>query len=436
MSDVAIHVENLGKQYSIGGPQARYGMLREWLPELVLSPFRRLAAVARGQASVISKDTIWALQDISFQVKRGQAIGIIGHNGAGKSTLLKVLSRITEPTRGYAEIYGRVGSLLEIGTGFHPELTGRENIYLNGAILGMRRAEIERRFDEMVDFAEIDKFLDTPVKHYSSGMYVRLAFAVAAHLEPEILLVDEVLAVGDIAFQKKCLGRMSAVAKEGRTVLFVSHNMAAVLNLCDSGILLKKGAVSCAGKASDVVQEYLATVDRWAATPLRDRTDRNGNGLVKVVGCKMCADPSGEPGTDYMLGDEAYIVLTVHALEAASIFVGVQVKDAWGQLVFAFNSRESGYAPTVEPGESSLVLHIPHLPFLEGRYKLDATVNLVRDLVVCDAIEQVSSFIMHPKDIYGSSAPFTSYHGVVFVEHQWLGRDPARGAQDTWISSA
>jgi hypothetical protein len=247
--------------------------------------------------------------------------------------------------------------------------------------------------------------------------------------------VDEVLSVGDIAFQKKCLGRMSAVAKEGRTVLFVSHNMAAVLNLCDTGILLKNGSVSCSGKASDVVQEYLATVDRWAATPLRERTDRSGNGLVQVVGCKVCATPSGEPGTDYLLGDEAYIVLTVQAHQAASILVGVQVKDAWGQLVFAFNSRESGYAPTVEPGESSLVLHIPYLPFLEGKYKLDATVNLVRDLERCDAIEQVGSFVMHPKDIYGSSVPFTSQHGVVFVKHQWVRRD-APGAQATWITSA
>jgi ABC-type polysaccharide/polyol phosphate transport system ATPase subunit len=216
MSDIAIRVENLSKQYRIGGPQARYKTIRESLTEAVQAPFRRLSSVVRGQSSAVSNETIWALKDVSFEVQRGEVVGIIGRNGAGKTTLLKVLSRITEPTEGYAEIHGRVGSLLEVGTGFHPELTGRENIYLNGAILGMKRAEIERKFDEIVDFAEIEKFIDTPVKHYSSGMYVRLAFAVAAHLEPEFLLVDEVLAVEDIGFQRKCLGKMGDGVKEGR----------------------------------------------------------------------------------------------------------------------------------------------------------------------------------------------------------------------------
>ena len=215
MTDIAIRVENLSKQYRIGGPQARYKTIRESLTETVQAPFRRLASVVRGQSSAVTNETIWALKDVSFEVKRGEVVGISGRNGAGKTTLLKILSRITEPTEGYAEIHGRVGSLLEVGTGFHPELTGRENIYLNGAILGMKRAEIERKFDEIVAFAEIEKFIDTPVKHYSSGMYVRLAFAVAAHLEPEILLVDEVLAVGDARFQKKCLGKMGEVSAQG-----------------------------------------------------------------------------------------------------------------------------------------------------------------------------------------------------------------------------
>jgi lipopolysaccharide transport system ATP-binding protein len=224
MTDIAIRVENLSKQYRIGGPQARYKTIRESLTEAVQAPFRRLSSVVRGQSSTVSNETIWALKDVSFEVQRGEVVGIIGRNGAGKTTLLN-LSRITEPTEGRAEIHGRVGSLLEVGTGFHPELTGRENIYLNGAIpstmlragLGMKRAEIERKFDRIMDFAEIEKFMGTPVKHYSSGMYVRLAFAVAAHLGPEILLVDEVLAVGDAAFQKKCLGKMGDVAREGRT---------------------------------------------------------------------------------------------------------------------------------------------------------------------------------------------------------------------------
>jgi len=220
---------------------------------------RRARRLFRGQpyGAADMNETIWALKDVSFEIKCGEVVGIIGSNGAGKTTLLKILSRITEPTEGCAEIHGRVGSLLEVGTGFHPELTGRENIYLNGAILGMRKAEIEQRFDQIVDFAEIEKFIDTPVKHYSSGMYVRLAFAVAAHLEPEILLVDEVLAVGDAAFQKKCLGRMDSIAKEGKTVLFVSHNMMAVQKLCNRGIWLSEGKIMDEGQAEQVVSSYL-----------------------------------------------------------------------------------------------------------------------------------------------------------------------------------
>ena len=227
MSKIAIEVAGLGKKYHIGGPQKSYYRLTDQLADMFTAPFRRAGKLLRGQASGAAEldETIWALKDVSFQIKSGEVVGIIGRNGAGKSTLLKILSGITDPTEGYADIYGRVGSLLEVGTGFHPELTGRENIYLNGAILGMKKAEIERKLDEIVAFAEIDKFLDTPVKHYSSGMYVRLAFSVAAHLEPEILLVDEVLAVGDMAFQRKCLGKMDDVAQEGRTVVFVSHNM-------------------------------------------------------------------------------------------------------------------------------------------------------------------------------------------------------------------
>jgi len=435
MSDLAIRVENLGKQYRISGPQVRYKTLRESLTQAAQAPFRRLASVVRGHSSVISDETIWALREVSFGVQQGEAVGIIGHNGAGKTTLLKVLSRITKPTEGNAMIRGRVSSLLEVGTGFHPELTGRENIYLNGAILGMRQAEIDRKFDEIVAFAEMEKFVDTPVKHYSSGMGVRLAFAVAAHLEPEVLLVDEVLAVGDINFQKKCIGKMSSVTREeGRTVLFVSHNMAAVLSLCNTGILLKNGQVDYIGEAPDAVRQYLATLDQWADTPLRARTDRMGNGLVQVVGCRICHNPSGELARDIMLGDEAYIVLTVNALEPVQVFVGVQIKDAWGRLVFAFNSREGGYAPKVKAGESDLILHIPRMPFLEGEYILDASVNNM-SLKPCDLIEKVGSFVMHPKDVCRSGAPFTSQHGVVFIEHNWLGREEVAEAEPMLVET-
>src|SRR4051794_31967620 len=243
MSDVAIRVDHLSKQYRIGGKQEQYKTLRDTISSAAGKPVRMVRSRIGPSSERKSKAhiTIWALKDVSLEVKRGEVVGIIGRNGAGKSTLLKVLSRITEPTEGYAEIHGRIGSLLEVGTGFHQELTGRENIYLNGAILGMSRADITRKFDEMVAFAEVDKFIDTPVKHYSSGMYLRLAFAVAAHLEPEILLVDEVLAVGDAAFQKKCLGKMGEVAQEGRTVVFVSHNMGAIRALCNRGVVLSNG---------------------------------------------------------------------------------------------------------------------------------------------------------------------------------------------------
>ena len=259
MSNVAVRVEGLGKMYRIGGKQERYATLRDTLTDAMAAPFKRARSLLRGEAYGAAglKEEIWALKDVSFEVKHGEVVGIIGRNGAGKSTLLKILSRITEPTEGYAEVYGRVGSLLEVGTGFHPELTGRENIYLNGAILGMSRAEIDRKFDEIVDFAEIERFIDTPVKHYSSGMGLRLGFAVAAHLEPEILIVDEVLAVGDAEFQKKCLGKMSDVAGAGRTVLFVSHNMSAVVGLCTRAFWLDQGVIRYRGNTVSTVQNYL-----------------------------------------------------------------------------------------------------------------------------------------------------------------------------------
>jgi lipopolysaccharide transport system ATP-binding protein len=284
MSNIAIRVENLCKQYKIGAGKVRYDTLRDQIVGGVTSLFRR------DRRSRQRDDIFWALQDVSFAVKKGEVVGIIGHNGAGKSTLLKVLSRITEPTSGYAEIAGRVSSLLEVGTGFHGELTGRENIYLNGAILGMRKAEIVRKFDEIVAFAEIDKFIDTPAKHYSSGMYVRLAFAVAAHLEPEILLIDEVLAVGDTAFQRKCLGKMGDVARAGRTILFVSHQIAAVESLCDVAYVLEGGRVAQSGQAAEVIEAYLSSTPISCHTPLSQRADRQGNGKLQFTDIALLAD--------------------------------------------------------------------------------------------------------------------------------------------------
>ena len=255
MSDIALRTVDLGKMYHIGGEREKYRTLRDTLTQAAKRPLERIRHP--GAATHISQ-ALWALKGVDLEVEKGRALGIIGRNGAGKSTLLKVLSHITEPTEGCVEIRGRVGSLLEVGTGFHQELTGRENIFLNGAILGMSRAEIRTRFDDIVEFAEISKFLDTPVKRYSSGMYVRLAFAVAAHLEPEVLIVDEVLAVGDASFQKRCLGKMEDVASSGRTVLLVSHNMQAIRNLCDHAIQIDSGRVVNAGEAAQVVTDYLA----------------------------------------------------------------------------------------------------------------------------------------------------------------------------------
>jgi lipopolysaccharide transport system ATP-binding protein len=255
MNDLAIRVEHLSKQYRIGAQAARYDTLRDLLTGTVGRVTRRLRS---GHSDIDQANTIWALRDISFDVKRGQVLGIVGRNGAGKSTLLKVLARVTEPTEGLGEIHGRVGSLLEVGTGFHPELTGRENIFLNGAILGMKRHEIARKFDEIVEFSEVGPFIDTPVKRYSSGMYLRLAFSVAAHLEPEILVVDEVLAVGDAEFQRKCMGKMGDVAQQGRTVLFVSHNMSAILRLTQETLVIEKGRLSMRAPTPQAVDYYLS----------------------------------------------------------------------------------------------------------------------------------------------------------------------------------
>lgn len=296
MGNIAIQAEMLGKEYRIGKRQERYKTLRDTVADVVAAPFRRAGRLLGGRAAGAAEldQRIWALRDVSFEIRQGEAVGIVGRNGAGKSTLLKILSRVTEPTRGLAEIRGRVGSLLEVGTGFHPELTGRENIYLNGAILGMKRAEIDRKFDEIVAFAEVDLFIDTPLKHYSSGMYLRLAFAVAAHLEPEILIVDEVLAVGDARFQKKCLAKMSDVGKEGRTVLFVSHNMQAITRLCERAMLFDEGRITQSGPAHEIVSLYLNSGQRTTAEKhWPDVLRAPGDEIVRLIGVRVLTEKEG-----------------------------------------------------------------------------------------------------------------------------------------------
>ncbi|MGH1393717.1 MAG: polysaccharide ABC transporter ATP-binding protein, partial [Trichormus sp.] len=336
MSDTVIRVENLGKKYIIGHQQQeKYTALRD----VIANKFKSMGSLINPKAKVKNPhhEEFWAIKDVSFEIKQGDRVGIIGHNGAGKSTLLKILSRITEPTTGQIKIKGRVASLLEVGTGFHPELTGRENIYLNGAILGMSKFEIKRKFDEIVAFAELEKFLDTPVKRYSSGMYVRLAFAVAAHLEPDILVVDEVLAVGDVKFQKKCLGKMEDVGQEGRTILFVSHNLGILQTLCDRGILLKKGKVIADGTTSETVSIYLQELENSASNNLLERTDRRGKGKTRLS--RVDVFSGDDCSTTLATGSPARFVFYV-TNEQPQMSCSFTIYDQYGQPVTNFNSKK------------------------------------------------------------------------------------------------
>lgn len=390
----AIHVENLSKRFLLGerAPYRRFS-------EAIVSAFKLPSRRASDKHGNSGPSHIWALRDVSFEVAPGEVLGIIGRNGAGKSTLLKILSRITDPTDGTAEIRGRVGSLLEVGTGFHPELTGRENVFLNGAILGMKRAEIQRKFDEIVAFAEVETFLDTPVKHYSSGMYTRLAFAVAAHLEPEILIVDEVLAVGDAVFQKRCLGKMSEVADGGRTVLFVSHNMAALMNLCHRAVLLEHGRLTQSGPAQDVVAAYLAD-DSQQAVPLGERTDRRGTGAVRFTSVQA----QGAAGTSLICGQDVKFVLSLEnstggTLQSISIAVGID--NDLGTRVAHLNSDVSGTPLSqVPPGASTLEITVPHLPLVEGRYVLTLFATVGGE--IADWVVRAMSIQVHAGDFYGT----------------------------------
>lgn len=375
MSDVAIRIDGLSKQYHIGSAQQTYDRIGEQIAATVFAPFRRVRKLLRGQATGAAEldETIWALKDVSLEVKQGEVVGIIGRNGAGKSTLLKILSRITEPSTGYADIYGRVGSLLEVGTGFHPELTGRENVFLNGAILGMRKTEIERKFDEIVAFAEIEKFIDTPVKHYSSGMYVRLAFSVAAHLEPEILLVDEVLAVGDIAFQKKCLGKMDDVAHQGRTILFVSHNMALMQTLCQRGIYLQNGSVAVNSSVATAVNAYLAALEQTNTQNLAERTDRQGKGDVRLIGVELEGGVSNP--SVLKTGDPARFVFHLNRLlpNTSCLFVFF---NSLGQRVAVFESDMAGTEDIYDPNlGSSFICDLPELFLMPGHYHLNVLIR-------------------------------------------------------------
>lgn len=418
MSDVAIRVENLSKRYRIGQREG-YLALRDVLARGLKAPFRLLKRDPQN-LSRRSNEYIWALKDVSFEVKRGEVVGIIGRNGAGKTTLLKILSRITEPTEGYAEVRGRVGSLLEVGTGFHPELTGRENIYLNGAILGMKKREIDRKFDEIVAFAEVEKFIDTPVKYYSSGMYVRLAFAVAAHLEPEILLVDEVLAVGDIRFQRKCIGKMHEVSREGRTVLIVSHNMDIIRLLCQQIILLNEGKLIFWGDTDKGIREYSEKKDElmYPIIDLTNWPERDGSGEVRAVKIKLFHPIRGSTTTFYFgepIGFE--IDLEAKSQNCYTVFV-IQIKTEEGTPVCDFVSLNGGLdLCKISTGDKVRAI-VPENRFYPGLY--------IGDLWIGDEASRRLDFVKNCfrfEIIQGTHSrierPLRRELGVVFQPSSW-----------------
>ena len=413
----AIRVENLSKRYRIQHAAERvpYRTLRDDLVRAATAPLRWL----RGQRS--RAEDFWALKDVSFEVQQGEVLGIIGRNGAGKSTLLKILSRITKPTSGVARIRGRVGSLLEVGTGFHPELTGRENIYLSGAVLGMSRGEIQRKFDEIVDFAEIEKFLDTPAKRYSSGMYMRLAFAVAAHLEPEVLLVDEVLAVGDVAFQQKCLGKMSAVAQTGRTVLFVSHNMAAVANLCQRGLVMEKGREVFSGPCRQAVEHYVSLLAGNSEQNLSEHVQRVGDGSVRFT--RIWFEDENQKRIDQPVsGNELDILLAYQSSRNDTLrncCVAVVITDVLQQILFICSTEMSCAGRIDLPPNGVVRCVIPRLPLTQGRYWLTLYFEVNRE--AADWLTSAVPMDVIDGDFFGTGRQYpVGFQGIgVMVPFNW-----------------
>ena len=430
MSDFIISVENLGKKYRIShqAERQRYVALRDVIAEKAKGFFKKLktenlksgnnVSVSASQNFSVSRtEDFWALRDVSFEVRRGEVVGIIGRNGAGKTTVLKILSRITDPTEGRVRIKGRVASLLEVGTGFHPELTGRENIFLNGAILGMHRAEIKQKFDEIVDFSEVEQFLDTPVKRYSSGMYVRLAFAVAAHLEPEILIVDEVLAVGDAAFQKKCLGKMKAVAGEGRTVLFVSHNMEAVRSLCQRGIWLKDGRLHKAGTPGEIVEAYFNSLSNKPSFA----NSNPAYGLV--IQNVMLKNNRGEETSEFHPGEDLIVELSYDAqIRVEKPYIVLGVVGINGSCFFA-NMMLDGARPEVLDGAGTIACRFKSIPLLPQGYTVNMVVRPKNGIDTIMKYQEIACFrVVGDLAAYGYKGEFleqTSRYNPVVVPYEW-----------------
>jgi lipopolysaccharide transport system ATP-binding protein len=429
MNETAICAAGLSKRYRLGGKQKGYKTLRDTMTDTVLAPARAMRALFDRQRPEASAPlSFWALEDISFEVAPGEVIGIIGRNGAGKSTLLKILSRITEPTHGYADVRGRIGSLLEVGTGFHPELTGRENVYLNGAILGMRRIEIERNFDQIVAFAEVEKFIDTPVKHYSSGMYLRLAFAVAAHLEPEILLVDEVLAVGDAAFQRKCLGKMSDVAQQGRTVVLVSHDMTAVAHLATRCLWLDAGRVAQFGGAEEVIRAYTRQ-QQDGTVNLAERKDRQGDGVIRLTSVSFL-DAEGHTVSGVGSGQAVTIAVgyssSMNGIDPRDIWLDMTFKDIMGHPAATVSTRFNPLSVNErQGGEKMLYCHIPSLTLADEAYSLDLWLAYRQGL--SDQVLRAAELSVTPSNYFGTGhAPVKRKHGAALLDHHWTDQAPGK----------
>ncbi len=418
MSNVAINVNSLSKRYRIGRVQ-NYKTLRESLTNAVTHNLSKLKRVFSRSASPQNGayNHIWSLKDVSFDVAHGEILGIIGRNGAGKSTLLKIITGITDPTEGNVSIYGRIGSLLEVGTGFHEELTGRENIYLNGAILGMKRHEIDRKFDEIIDFSEVGEFLDTPVKFYSSGMRVRLGFSVAAHLEPEILLIDEVLAVGDASFQKKCLGKLNNVATtEGRTVLFVSHDMASILSLCGRTMLIEDGNVIADGKSDEVVQQYLQTMSETMEIPLDQRTDREGDWSVLVNSVKV---ENAQENTPIRCSSKLKLTIGYKSDKPVRYCnFTITVRDfKTGAAIITLDSDMTHTLPESLPSEGKVVCTTDSTYLTPGRCILDITIK--RGAVTTDKIRHASYFDVETENIYDTGKVPNRNQALYLLKHKW-----------------
>jgi lipopolysaccharide transport system ATP-binding protein len=421
MSDAALQVRGLSKQYRIGEiGRARYETLRD---KLAMWPRKLLGGTRRPRQP---DATIWALDDVTFDLERGGTLAVIGRNGAGKSTLLKILSRITEPTRGYADIFGRVGALLEVGTGFHPELTGRENVFLNGAILGMRRPEIVGKLDEILAFAEVEKFADTPVKYYSSGMYLRLAFSVAAHMEPEILIVDEVLAVGDMAFQRKCMGKMGAVAREGRTVLFVSHNMGAVTRLCKSGLVLERGHVSYHGHVTDAVAHYhnLVVTDAEAGEGARAahvlfEEEPQPEAEFSITKVEVL-DEHGGPMPTISTWDSVRFRFQIYArrpLQRGSVIL--EIRTIEGTRVIVLSTQPDGTLPLpFEEGFQSVDCVIDELPLGAGQYIVAASLA-VPNMDWLWFRPEIGILSVAERDVYSSGFAPNVKRAAIALHHRW-----------------